>query len=228
LTKESEDLAQRIKNVDNTMTSQNRVIQLNDSYSKRMSAYTHIVMVFVFALAIAIIMKLLKNNTQLVPEAVLFIVYALLASVSIIYSMFILSDIISREKNDFDKLVLPAPKAATKKDTVSSATDDLEVIPSLLAAAALGSTYCGDGTIYNTTDEKCEPGCNSGKYLNVSSGTCSPCDLGYSKFGDGPELCTLCDAGKIAATTGLSSCTPCATGTSANAGRTACVATTSG
>ena len=223
LNAESNDLAKRLENVNNTATSQTRINQLNDSYSKRMTAYTHIVMVFVFALAIAIIMKLLKNNTQIVPEAVLFIVYALLASVSIIYSMFILSDIISREKNDFDKLNLPPPRAATKNATASSATAGIEVTPALLAAAALGSTYCGLGTLYDETG-KCVPGCSAGKYLDVSSGTCSSCSLGYSKIStDGAEPCTICAAGTIAAATGSSSCTPCAAGTVPNLTKTACV-----
>ena len=223
LNDEYNDLAKKLVKVNNTVTSQTRINQLNDSYSKRMTAYTHIVMVFVFALAIAIIMKLLKNNTQIVPEAVLFIVYALLASVSIIYSMFILSDIISREKNDFDKLNLPPPRAATKNATASTAKSGIEVTPTLIAAAALGSTYCGDGTIYDETSKQCEAGCSAGKYLDVSSGICSPCSLGYSKLNAGPESCTACAAGTIAAATGSSSCTPCAAETiAAAAGSSSC------
>ena len=54
LNNESNTLDAQLKNVNATITSQRRVMALNDSYSKKMAMYTRLILAIIFALAIAI------------------------------------------------------------------------------------------------------------------------------------------------------------------------------
>ena len=74
----SNELDTQIKNVDATITSQRRVMALNDSYSKKMAMYTRLVLAIIFALAIAILLRILKDKFQIIPESVITIVYIIL------------------------------------------------------------------------------------------------------------------------------------------------------
>ena len=78
----SNELDTQIKNVDATITSQRRVMALNDSYSKKMAMYTRLVLAIIFALAIAILLRILKDKFQIIPESVITIVYIILFSCS--------------------------------------------------------------------------------------------------------------------------------------------------
>jgi hypothetical protein len=223
LQNEATNLANKLNSVNNTIASEKRIIQLNDSYSKRMAAYTNIVMVFVVALAIAIVMKLLKNNTPFVSDAVLSIVYIILISSSIIYSMFLLSDIISREKNDFDKLDLPPPKAVFTKSSTSSEPTELEV-KSMLPGYCIGSNCCSVSmaTIWDSTSKACKSGCAPGTYKD-STGGCVACAIGTSKYSSDISACTKCNSTQYTESTGATYCLQCPANKVANADGSACI-----
>jgi hypothetical protein len=224
LQNEATNLANKLNSVNNTIASEKRIIQLNDSYSKRMAAYTNIVMVFVFALAIAIVMKLLKNNTPFVPDAVLSIVYILLISSSIIYSMFILSDIVSRENNDFDKLDLPPPKAVLKKSTTTtSGPTELDVTP-VLPGYCIGSSCCSVSmaTIWDSPSQTCKSGCAPGTYKD-STGGCVSCPIGTSKTSSDTSACTKCNSTQYTESAGATYCLQCPANKVANATGSACI-----
>ena len=59
---EMDTIQTQINNVKTTISSKERVISLNDSYIKKMSAYTRIVLAIVFALAIALLLNMLKSK----------------------------------------------------------------------------------------------------------------------------------------------------------------------
>ena len=61
LNAQASSIEARLTNVDNTITSQKRIIALNDSYSKRTAAYTKMVLLTVFVLTIAIFLKSLAE-----------------------------------------------------------------------------------------------------------------------------------------------------------------------
>lgn len=239
----SNALDTQIKNVDATITSQRRVLALNDSYSKKMAMYTRLVLAIIFALAIAILLRILKDKFQIIPESVITIVYIILFSSCIIYGMFVVSDINSRETTDFDKLALAPPGAVSKQMYKRSGFDlgDLDLLPGYCIGANCCSADtatiwddenqnckigCAIGTIYNSTDKTCTK-CAAGKTSTgqLTDTACTNCEPGtYSVSGKG---CTSCAAGTYSATAGATSCTSCPTGTTSAAGSTsatACVA----
>ena len=188
----------QLQNVKNTITSQNRVMALNDSYSKKMAMYTRLVLAIIFALAIAILLNMLKTRFSIIPDSVVTIAYIILFSGCLIYGMFVLADINSREKTDFDQLDLEPPAAVKKgirgvKGTRSSG--DLDLLPGF----CIGKDCCKSGSFFDNETDKCTQ-CAAGKFTSI----------------DGAEVCAECGKGEYSNISGADSCTKCAAGTYAD------------
>jgi hypothetical protein len=168
LTDLSASLDARTKNVENTIASQKRIIALNDSYSKRTAAYTKMVLLAVFVLTITIFMKILQTRIPMIlTDGIMTIVYIAAFSVPLVYALFVISDINSREKTDFDKLDLAPPKAlqtqsATDKQAADAAKQASGDLSGLLPGMCLGSDCCKDieGVVWNDEKQQCIPGEN--------------------------------------------------------------------
>ena len=210
-----------------------------------MAMYTRLILAIIFALAIAILLRILKDKFQIIPEAVITIAYIILLSSCIIYGMFVISDINSREKTDFDKLELSPPAAVSKQMMgVTHNGFDLGNLD-LMPGYCIGANCCSadTATIWDDDNQNCKIGCAVGSIYNSTDKTCTACTAGktstgqltdtvctdcaagtYSAAGKG---CTTCAAGTYSATAGASSCTSCAAGTTSPAGSTsatACIA----
>lgn len=195
LNSEANLVDKQLQNIKNTITSQNRTMTLNDSYSKKMAMYTRVVLAVIFALAIAILLNILKTKFSIIPDSVITIAYIILLSSTLIYGMFILSDINSRDKIDFDKLDLSPPSAVTK------AMNGVQPIPSsgeldLLPGFCIGKDCCKSGSFFDNDIDKCTQ-CAKGEYSSM----------------DGAEECTACGKGQYSDITGAASCTNCKAGT---------------
>lgn len=164
LNKHSTSIDARIQNVDNTITSQKRIIALNDSYSKRMAAYTKMVLLTVFVLTITIFLKILQSRVPFITDGIMTLVYIAAFSICIIYAFFVVTDINSREKTDFDKLDQAPPKALTSLSAADKQLSDNAKITSgdlsgLLPGMCLGSDCCKEiaGVKWDDTIQKCIP-----------------------------------------------------------------------
>ena len=223
LNNESNTLDTQLKNVNATITSQRRVMALNDSYSKKMAMYTRLILAIIFALAIAILLKILKDKFMIIPDAVITIVYIILFSSCGIYGMFVISDINSRETTDFDKLELSPPAAVSKKmySNTQHGFDlgNLDLLPGYCIGASCCST--DTATIWDDEKQNCKIGCAVGSTYNSDAKTCTACAAGKTSTGNTATACTDCAAGTYSAAG--KGCTTCAAGTySAAAGSASC------
>jgi len=220
LNKEATLVGTQLQNVKNTITSQNRTMMLNDSYSKKMVMYTRLVLAVIFALAIAILLNILKTKFSIIPDSVITIAYIILLSSTLIYGMFILSDINSRDKIDFDKLDLSPPSAVTK------AINGVQPIPSsgefdLVPGFCIGKDCCKSGSFFDNEADKCTQ-CAKGEYSSMDGvEECSACGRGQYSDATGAASCTNCPANTYSSTTGASSCTACPPNKKSPAGSTA-------
>lgn len=241
LNAESDTLGTQLKNVKATITSQRRVLALNESYSKKMAMYTRLILAIIFALAISILLKILKDKFQIIPDSVITLVYILLFSSCAVYGMFIISDINSRQTTDFDKLELSPPGAVSKQ--MYNHVPKLGSLD-LLPGYCIGANCCSatTATVWDDANENCKIGCPNGtKYVDNADGTgktCADCPAGQTASGT-ETTCTACPAGQYSvsgkgcmgcaagtysATTGATTCAACASGTTSAAGSSACVA----
>jgi hypothetical protein len=219
LQKEYNKLQDQIKNVNESVSSQERVNMLNNSYSKRMSAYTRAVMAGVFGLAIAVLLNILKTKFSIIPDAVITFAYIIIFSSVLIYTMFILSDVYSRENTDFDKLDLDPPEGVSKAMRRITQNESERGNMDLLPGYCIGSGCCNSGTKYDSTTSKCTS-CEAGKYSGPGAETCTNCEAGkYSEAGS--ATCTNCTAGQYSAA-GSATCTLCESGKYSAAGSATC------
>ena len=224
---EMDTIQTQINNVKTTISSKERVIALNDSYIKKMSAYTRIVLAIVFALAIAVLLNMLKSKFDIIPSAVITIAYIILFSASIFYGMLVLSDIHSRETTDFDKLDLSPPSGVSKniqKISSSSTTSDIDLLPGY----CIGKDCCTTAMAWDSKSQKCVNGCPSPGYYINSVKDCEKCAAGkYSAINNSTSVCTDCAAGTYSSS-GSGTCTLCAAGTYSSAGASSCTDCPSG
>ena len=198
----------QLQNVKNTITSQNRVMMLNDSYSKKMAMYTRLVLAIIFALAIAILLNMLKTRFAIIPESVITIVYIILFSGCLIYGMFVLADINSREKTDFDQLDLSPPAAVTKAINGVKATrssGDLDLLPGF----CIGKDCCKTGSFFDSGTDKCTQ-CLAGQSSDDGAEVCTECAAG--KFSTAGTSCSDCPMGQYSTAAGSTSCYSCPVG----------------
>ena len=220
LQNEADLIQTQINNVDATITSQKRVIALNESYSKKMSAYTRLILAIVFALAIAVLLNMLKSKFDIIPSAVITIAYIILFSISSVYAMFVVSDIDSREKTDFDKLDLGPPSGVSSNiQKISQDTSDYDLLPGY----CIGKDCCTSYMACDNDNNKCFTSCpNAGYFINDETRECNKCAAGkYSAANNTTTTCSECAAGKYS-DAGAETCTNCAAGTFSSAGAGSC------
>jgi hypothetical protein len=239
LNAEMNTIQTQIDNVNATISSQQRVISLNESYSKKMSAYTRLVLAVVFALAIAVLLNMLKSKFAIIPGAVITISYIILFSACIVYAMFVTADVNSREKTDFDKLDLDPPSGISKNaQQTTPNTGSLNLLPGY----CIGKDCCTSAMAWDNDNNKCLTSCpNAGYFINSDTRECNKCIAGkYSaannmtttcsdcapgKYSEaGAETCTDCAAGTFSTAAGSSSCMACAVGTFSVDGASSCIA----
>jgi hypothetical protein len=204
LTTEASLLTKLTTHVNETISSQERVNALNESYSKRMAAYTRAVMAAVFGLAVALLLNILKSRFSIIPDAVMTIAYIIIFSSVLIYGMFVMSDIYSREITDFDKLLLNPPNGVSKNiQKITQKKQELGDLD-LLPGYCIGSDCCSGATAWDEEDSKCTDRCKAGTMIDTTNHKCTTCAAGkYSAAGS--TLCSDCAAGTFSSA-GASSC----------------------
>jgi hypothetical protein len=110
---EQQRLAAKQYSIDAAIASQKRTIELNDSYRKRYSAYTNVLVTLVICLAFFTLVIFARRWFPFIPSAVFDVLVIIIVATGIIYIGMALVKINGRERDDYDVLNLPGPAAAT-------------------------------------------------------------------------------------------------------------------
>ena len=189
LTTENDRLDSKKASIDNAITGQKRLMQLNDTYRKRYSAYINLVLIIVLALIIIIVLIFINKVFPFIPEFVYTLLYIIILSGTAIYCWFVISDIQKRDKFDYDKHTRPAPTtpAELKKnaEAAAKAGNLLASIDSALGCKSEGC--CVSGTTYDASFNKCIPDCDTGKKWNITDKRCAFTTI-QQAYSQEPEL----------------------------------------
>lgn len=153
---EKERLEEKQKNVETAKTSQNRLISLNDNYSKKYSQYIKMIYVIVIGLAIIGVLIFLK-----VPSGITTIISIFVGSIMILYCLFIYYNIILRDNIYFDELNLsPAKAVITRTGGGANVNNiinnnDSSNNDAVAANSCTGSECCSVGTIWDASSQMC-------------------------------------------------------------------------
>lgn len=181
LNTEDARLESKKSSIDDAISGQKRLIQLNDTYRKRYSAYNNLILIIVLALIIIIALIFLNKIFPFIPEFVYTLLYIIILSGTAIYSWFVISDIQKRDKLDYDKHTRPAPATADElKKNAEKAAKAGDLLASIDASLGCKSEGCCTvGTKWSATDNKCIPDCATGKlWDNVNKACVTTCPTG--------------------------------------------------
>lgn len=110
---ENERLGDKASAIENANKGKMRVLQLNESYRKRQSAYMNILILIVIVLAVVICLKFISRRFGIIPDAINSLIHILMFSGVIIYGMVTFMSVYGREMANYDRLDIPGPEIDT-------------------------------------------------------------------------------------------------------------------
>lgn len=183
--KEHDRLEQRKQGINNMMTSQKRLISLNQSYTSKMKNYGYIVSIIAFALVITV---MVIHFRELMPSILADLIIIIAIAGAIIWSYLIYTDIQNRDKIDFNELAVDSSSLVNPAniDQANTNAGDSGDISALAANAMLG-TGCVGKTCCEITDWATVTQANAGKtYFNSKSQKCGIVPGGWTSGMDEP------------------------------------------
>ena len=158
LTTEDERLESKKASIENAINGQKRLLQLNETYRKRYSAYIRLVLIIVLALIIIIALIFVNKLFPFIPEAVYTLLYIIILSGTAIYCWIVITDIRKRDRFDFDKHTRPAPVSPEelKKNAEKAATAG-DLLGSINYTECRAAGCCAPGTVWDASMNKCKP-----------------------------------------------------------------------
>jgi hypothetical protein len=177
---ENQRLIDKEKSITDAKFGQQRIIDLNRSYSKKNAAYTR-VMIFA-ALALGIILLLRLFGSTFIPESIFALIYILLISASILYGLYTYANVNARETTNFDRLNIPPPTItmsdADKAKLLANAKKSGDLM-ALGSGVCAGQACCDYNQAYDSSLNKCKKCENTeGKtdgYYDIASNKCAKC-----------------------------------------------------
>lgn len=116
LTNENNRLNDIQTNINSAITGQQRIIQLNNSYSKKYKVYTNIILLVVIAIIIYVCLILLYNAFPLIiPKFIIYFLIIISFTIIFIYVIILYNQILNRDSINFDELYLPPPNVVSNK-----------------------------------------------------------------------------------------------------------------
>ena len=109
--------------VDAALTGQQRAVRLNDSYRKRFSRYTYMVMAVSLLLILYLAIIALRKALPIVPEWVTDVILGLAMVGVFIYCIYTIQEIATRSILNYDELDLP-PYVEQKTTTTGLSSSD--------------------------------------------------------------------------------------------------------
>jgi hypothetical protein len=171
-------IAQKKTAMENTTSTQQRVLDLNDSNRKKMIEYTKILLIFVVALFLFFVLQKLNAWFPEIPDWIVDYSAILIFSIAAIYSLVIYIKMQGHEPTNFDQIYMPPPRMLTPSQRAAQE-----------AEAAKSGNLLGTLNLGQCTGAAC---CASGTYWDVSSGMCvltKPLTQGFEPMY--PEPATL-------------------------------------
>lgn len=149
-------LQEKKANVDDAVQGQKRMINIHKSYSKKYAAYNSITFAIILAvliyMAIVFIQKYFDN---VIPEFIINILYIILITTTVIFIIFKVIEIATRDNMNYDKLNLPPPK--TGGFGSGNGFNEGDLSGGIMHGICKGESCCNHGTFFNYELGKCVP-----------------------------------------------------------------------
>jgi hypothetical protein len=143
------------QSIDGAESSQKRLALFNETYRKRYKQYTKIVLILFFTIVLCIIISVIQSYIFFIPEVLYILVYSIIISVAIIWSIRVYFEILNRDSINYDQIhANMSTPSAISGTAVSNDTSG-----NLLGTVDLGNCYdsscCSTGTIWDKMTHTC-------------------------------------------------------------------------
>jgi hypothetical protein len=167
---EKDRLDKKKELIDKAEFSQNRQQELNESYRKRYMYYNYIGVVVVITLLVYLALVMLKYFIPIIPDAIIDIATTFIFAFIIIFVVYNLIKIYSRDKLNFDKInnnnanIISASELEKQrqKDILSGNLTGIAV------PTCSGAACCSTGTEWNPGNLVCVPGNVIARFTTIS------------------------------------------------------------
>ena len=112
--------------VDTAIAGQQRAVLLNESYKKRFSRYTQMVMIISFTILLYLGILVLKKVLPVIPGWILDVLFGLILCVAVLYCISIIQEISVRNVTNYDELDLPPYVEETKEKSPMTTLDEMD------------------------------------------------------------------------------------------------------
>ena len=155
LTTESDRLQQKKQNIDSAITGQQRMIELNNSYQKRYTAYTKMAIAFSVGLVIYIFMNKLMILLPFIPEFIFYILISIILGCIIIYIYLLYVDVQRRNVMNYDEIMVTTPNVVVSSPNGSAPAPASSQVSAASPVGCYNQDCCSTGTTYSPTQNKC-------------------------------------------------------------------------
>lgn len=152
--RENERLEHKEQQIDEARESQNRMLNLNDSYRKRFSAYLKIIAVLTIVLVIVWIMRLLPDYLPFIPSIVFDIVIIIAVFLGFVVMYFQYKEIQEHNPLNYDELNYSGPEF--KKIDIPTSTPTPTPATGYGPFGCIGPQCCGPNTEWDEKNVVCK------------------------------------------------------------------------
>lgn len=159
ITNENARLVKKKESVDNEFAGQKRAISMNENYKLRNQEYIKMIVVIVFALIILIGTTFLSKTFLFIPSYVFEVLNIIIISAALYICYIIYVTILSRDKNDFNKLDLEPPQVSTPAEMAKSQKEYAklgDLLGSINLNGCAQETCCSVGTRWDSGNAVCK------------------------------------------------------------------------
>lgn len=151
--------------IDQQLSSQERLLDLNDSYRKRQSEYIYIIFIIIIGLIIYLILVQIGKYFTIIPDFIIQLLIVLVASFVSIYIILLIMNINNRDRLNHDNILLSPPSVKTAEEIAkdqASAKDKGNLLKSIYDPnQCSGESCCSTNDIWNKYTNKCQVKCST-------------------------------------------------------------------
>ena len=151
LAQENQRLAKKKVGIDNAYYTQQRLIQLNESYREKNMAYINILVIIIIAIIIYLALLIMSKNLPFIPPFVINLSMALLFTGTLITVLVLYSKIQKRDPMNYQKLLFVPPDGNVYLNGNIYGNTNL----GFNFATCVGEYCCGNGTTWSATYGNC-------------------------------------------------------------------------
>jgi len=144
--------------IDQATASQQRLIDLNQSYSEKFNQYIYIIIIFVVALVLFLGIRLIQQNMVNTSSGLFMFLQIIVLCGAFIYAIIIYNNIQARSNMNYAELNLSIPPPLTPAEIASQnakSVDAGKLLASQNVSNCTGSTCCGATTQWDASMQAC-------------------------------------------------------------------------